>query len=91
MNRVVDMEMDCGIFGLRVIRVDLNYIPRVPARTYGPPERCYPAEDAEIEILHLWIHDGAAWIEAPELIPLLDEMEFYAPLLEFLEDQSNAD
>ena len=27
-----------------------SYSPATPARTWGPPELCYPAEDEEIEI-----------------------------------------
>ena len=32
--------------------------PFVPAQTYGPPERCYPAEGPEWEITGI---DGEAW------------------------------
>lgn len=27
----------------------VTYYPGCPAKTYGPSERCYPAEDAEME------------------------------------------
>jgi hypothetical protein len=32
--------------------------PYVPAQTYGPPERCYPAEGPEIQITGI---DGEEW------------------------------
>lgn len=32
----------------------------VPARTWGPPESCYPAEGGEVEILSLTC-DGKPW------------------------------
>lgn len=28
---------------------DVTVLPFVPARTYGPPEHCYPAEPGEVD------------------------------------------
>lgn len=30
-------------------QINADFTPAVPARTYGPPERCYDAEPAEFE------------------------------------------
>lgn len=30
-------------------QIDADFTPAVPARTYGPPERCHDAEPAEFE------------------------------------------
>ena len=32
------------------IEVTYRFIPGIPARTYGPPEDCYPGEAAEYDI-----------------------------------------
>ncbi len=37
--------------------VQFSYIPLKPAKTYGPPENCHPAEGGEVEIESITIGD----------------------------------
>jgi len=36
----------------KAIEVHYTFSKGRPAKTYGPPENCYPAEDAEVDILY---------------------------------------
>lgn len=40
------------------LTIELDYSPIIPARTYGPPEDCYPAEGAEIENIRAYYEKG---------------------------------
>lgn len=37
------------------------------AQTYGPPESCYPAEGAEVEIIDAWLLSDADKVNAPRI------------------------
>jgi hypothetical protein len=37
------------------LEIACNYFPGDPGRTYGPPEKCYPPEPAEVEILYCYL------------------------------------
>ena len=57
----------------------VSYTPEVRAKIYGPPEDCYPAEDAEIEFIVTSITpDGDDY----SLDDLINEEEMAALLLE---------
>jgi len=43
--------------GDNVLKVLADVTPGKPAQIYGPPENCYPAEDAEVELLDIWLID----------------------------------
>jgi hypothetical protein len=47
------------------LSVECSVEPFVPARTYGPPERCHEAEGGEVEILAVYDEDGK---ERPDLL-----------------------
>ena len=44
------------IFGDGTAQVEFEYRAGYPAKLYGPPENCYPAEDEEITILRAYLH-----------------------------------
>ncbi len=44
------------------VLVEFSMSPRVPARTYGPPEDCSPAEGGEVEIRRCKT-DANGWAE----------------------------
>lgn len=54
------------------------------AQTYGPPENCYPAEGAEVEIIDAWLLADADKADAPR-IKLTDD-EHNRLCEEFLEN-----
>lgn len=33
------------------VRVEFDYTPATPGKTFGPPEDCYPPEAADVELL----------------------------------------
>lgn len=41
------------------VHADVDFRPGVPAKTYGPPENCWPAEPAEIEINGVTLFDAS--------------------------------
>ena len=42
--------------------VEFEYRAGYPAKLYGPPENCYPAEDEEITILRAYVN--GMWVDA---------------------------
>lgn len=42
----IKVKIQCEACGAKV---DVTVTPGCPAQTYGPPERCYPAEPDEID------------------------------------------
>jgi hypothetical protein len=36
------------------LEIEFNYTPYIPAKTYGRPEDCHPAEGGDVEILEIW-------------------------------------
>jgi len=71
----------------REISIEYTQTPFIPARTYGPPEDCYPAEGGEVEIIDVSIrnNDGSwakyaatdaeieAWTREIEELPIEDD------------------
>lgn len=57
--------------------VKYTQTPYVPARTYGRPEDCYPAEGDEVELIEARIEGGRRcnWSEAEEDQWVTDIME----------------
>jgi hypothetical protein len=49
--------------------VECSVTPGDPGRTYGPPERCYPPESPEVDLLMVYDEDGR---ERPDLIALVE-------------------
>lgn len=78
------------------LQVTFTYFPGDPGRTSGPPERCYPPEPAEFEVVeaHLEVKDATgAWaktnvdLQALDLIDELGITEFIeTKCLEYLDD-----
>ena len=59
----IDFEVERGEEeDYKVIKLEItgHVSAYVPAKTWGPPENCYPAEggEAEIEVI---LHDGKVW------------------------------
>jgi hypothetical protein len=52
MNQRIDFEIDfTGLDGIDYTAGMVVTSPGDPGRYYGPPEKCYPAEDPEFEII----------------------------------------
>lgn len=50
-----ELEVEDTPFGTLKFLVVGNYYPGCPAQVSGPPERCYPEEPPEVEILDLFL------------------------------------
>lgn len=59
------------------------------AQTYGPPERCYPAESMEVEIIDAWLTADGDKPDAPRIA--LTETERERIELHFMENPPEAD
>ena len=44
----------------RRARLVAEYTPEIPARTWGPPEQCYPAEGGDTEVIEVKALDFGA-------------------------------
>lgn len=51
-------------------RVECSVSPSDPGRLYGPPERCYPPEPAEVEVLRVF--DEETGKERPDLVAVVE-------------------
>jgi hypothetical protein len=60
---VVTTPWSCG--DEENLSVECSVEPFVPARTYGPPERCHEAEGGDVTILAVYDEDGK---ERPDLL-----------------------
>lgn len=49
--------------------VECSVSPGDPGCTYGPPERCYPPEPPEVEVLRVFDEDGK---ERPDLVAAVE-------------------
>jgi hypothetical protein len=76
--RVGDEEID--------VLVQVDYEPYVPAKTYGPPENCYPAEGGGHEVLRILrdMSGDGDWEEI-DSYPLPESVESY--LAQCVEDK----
>lgn len=46
----------------REISIEYTQTPFIPARTYGPPEDCHPAEGGEVEIIDISVkNEDGTW------------------------------
>lgn len=52
----MSFERTLTIFDVEM-RVVFNASPYVPAKTWGAPENCHPAEGGEVEVLEVYIGD----------------------------------
>jgi hypothetical protein len=66
----------------REMTIVVNWLPGYPAKTFGPPEDCYPGEGIQFEILEAKYDDGR---EVPDEIiealgddAILDRLEVYS-------------
>jgi len=53
---------------LLVFEIEGNLTPYVPARTYGPPEDCYPAEGGQLEEYQVTLIGGTEYDEDGNII-----------------------
>lgn len=60
-------ETEVNIDGVDLV-VAYDETPYIPARLWGPPDDCYPAEGGEIEIQEVHVIGSAV-----DLIPVLSE------------------
>ena len=52
MNLDVEIILDInGVGDDLTAEVNVDFAPGLPAQLYGPPENCYPAEPAEVDVL----------------------------------------
>jgi hypothetical protein len=72
MKEIVSIEICSKEFE---VEVDFDFIPEVPAKLYGLPENCYPAEPEiwEINSLMLKDHEGVYSIDICELIDYIED------------------
>lgn len=70
--------------------VTAHFHPGSPGRTSGPPDKCYPAEPAEIEIISVWNCTESK--DEPELVDSFGENEdLYLDLVEKAEEEDRDD
>lgn len=69
---IVPYDLDRGEEDLIELEVDYEVSPYVPARTYGPPEDCYPAEGGELEEYTV-TRDGKPFELTPEEDAVLEQ------------------
>lgn len=66
----------------REMTLTLNWQPGYPAKTFGPPEDCYPGEGIQFEILEAKYDDDRdvpdAVLEALDEDAILDRLEVYS-------------
>jgi hypothetical protein len=53
MNRNIPITVDINVLGLD-LTATAYYHPGDPGRLSGPPEKCYPPEPAEVEVVKLF-------------------------------------
>jgi hypothetical protein len=61
------------------------------AQTYGPPENCYPAEGAEVEIIDAWLLEEANLPNTPSILASLTDAERERIETEFCENPPEPD
>lgn len=65
--------------------------PPLPPRTYGPPERCYPAEPAEFEIVRVLIGGAAVPFDAlPDAVQMGIEEQIEIAIPDDIEGDADA-
>lgn len=66
------------------------YRPAVEGRTYGPPEDCYPSEEAEFEMYEI-VKDGVEYVpETQDEVDALEEYCILAAVEQAKEDEDRA-
>lgn len=68
-SRGVKVDVDWSDEKGREFTVTCTVIPGSPGKLYGPPEKCYPPEPGEVEVVKVIDKDG---VEHPELSDKVD-------------------
>ena len=67
------------------VTVKANYTPGYPAKIWGPPERCYPAEPAEVELLS--IHGDGSFVLDPSELKDAERERLEQAVVDWVESQ----
>lgn len=84
--REVDLTVDCHGVVWRVIG---NYIPAQPGRYSGPPEDCYPDEQAEWDDVSIFlINEGTSSQDLSEFLSMVHWYNVKASVFEEILDEA---
>jgi hypothetical protein len=67
-------------------RIVLSVTPGHPGRTYGPPEKCFPPEGPEVEVLSVR-EDRPGGAERPDLVARVDDTLDPGEVVDGLDDE----
>jgi hypothetical protein len=75
-SRTFEATVELGEVEVEVT-VEYHYSPGSPGKTYGPPENCYPPEEAEAEVEQVYLTSDETKTDImPQLTAAVIEMLF---------------